>query len=57
MGLFSKEELNGNYIIVEATKRGTLMEYVNEKLENGYICQGGVSEWTHGFIQAMIKQN
>ena len=67
MGIFGKEKKdnslsyknmdNMKYIVITASAKIKFIEQVNEKIEIGYICQGGVSDTDRGFCQAMIKNS
>lgn len=45
-----------NYIVVEHFYFHTLVEQVNAKLEQGYVCLGGICVNNNHFYQAMILQ-
>ena len=45
-----------DYIIIESTNKRLFLEYVERKLNNGYICQGGVNVSNEQYFQAMVKQ-
>jgi hypothetical protein len=44
------------YIILKGTFSDDLENKVNDKLKQGYICQGGVSFIRDSYVQAMILQ-
>lgn len=43
------------YIIVQSFVKETVEKEVNEKLKEGWILVGGVSESNDGWSQAMVK--
>lgn len=46
-----------DYIVIKISNFDKFVQTINQKIKEGYICQGGVSETPYGghYLQAMIK--